>query len=489
MKPLPIRLRLTVWYFTVFATAGLLLSLTSWCMLRRTIDATIHQDLQERLDDIRVQLHQAGPSAHNEEIESRFDTVYRYRDDGKWLQILDESGQPLYRSARMNSLALSVVVRRSSADSVIDVMQGSRPIRFLVANVSVDGRSYAVATGISMNKPHALLRDFGLSLVLLTPVVLLMAAAGGHLMSRKALAPVALIAQEARRITDKALDTRLPVPPGDDELSHLSITLNQMLARIDVAFRSVRDFTANASHELRTPLARLRTEVEIALFRPREAAEYRIALERMHEDTVEMSGLVENLLTLARAEAGGETLQMLPIDLRDLLQSVVDEWSPIAHGLSLRLQMAGFAPHTTAQPVYVLGDRLSLIRLLRIWLDNACKFTPAGGIITLRALPKEHEVQLAVEDTGVGIAKEHLGRIFERFYRVHGDAGRHVAGAGLGLSLAAWIAEQHRTLITVTSVPGRGTSFRMKLRRTHAQVRKISDAPSPYETRQEPLSK
>lgn len=489
MKPLPIRLRLTVWYFTVFATAGLLLSLTSWWMLRRTIDATIHQDLQERLDDVRVQLHQAGPGAHIEEVESRFDTAYRYRDDGKWLQILDESGRPLYRSARMNDLALAGAVRRSSANSVIDVMQGIRPIRFLVANLSVDGRFYAVATGISMNKPHALLRGFGLSLVLLTPGVLLMAAAGGHFMSRKALAPVALIAQQARRITDKDLDTRLPVPPSDDELSHLSITLNQMLARIDVAFRSVRDFTANASHELRTPLARLRAEVEIALFRPREAAEYRHALERVHEDALEMSGLVENLLALARAEAGSETLRLLPIDLQELLQNVVREWSPIAQRLSLQLQNSGFQLQAKAHPVYVLGDRLSLIRLLRIWLDNACKFTPAGGTVVLSALMTENEVEVAVEDTGIGIAEQHQTRIFDRFYRIHGDVGRHFVGAGLGLSLAAWIAEQHHTRIGVTSVPGQGASFRMKLRRVPADVGNISDLSSSYETQGEHLSK
>lgn len=489
MKALPIRLRLTIWYFTVFATAGLLLSLTSWWMLQRTLDATIHQDLQERLDDVRVQLHQAGANASADAVQFRFDAIYRYRDDGKWLQVLDANGRLLYRSARMKDLALDTAIRQSSTESVVNVIQGARPLRFLVANLSVDGHLYSVETGISMNKPHALLRDFGLSLLLLTPGVLLMAAAGGHFMSRKALAPVALIAQEARRITDRDLSTRLPVPRSDDELSHLSITLNQMLARIDVAFRSVREFTANASHELRTPLARLRTEVEITLFRPREAAEYRNALERVHEDAVEMAGLVENLLTLARAEAGSETLRMLPIDLQALLQSMVSEWSPIAHGLGLELLAARLPLHMTDEPVYVLGDRLSLIRLLRIWLDNACKFTPAGGIVTLSLLMEKGEVYLAVEDSGIGIAEEHHKRIFDRFYRVHGDVGRHVAGAGLGLSLAAWIAEQHHTRIALTSVPGQGSSFRIKLTRVQAHAKTISELPSPYERPQEPLSK
>jgi two-component system, OmpR family, heavy metal sensor histidine kinase CusS len=255
----------------------------------------------------------------------------------------------------------------------------------------------------------------------------------------------------------------LPVSPSDDELSHLSITLNHMLARIDVAFRSVRDFTANASHELRTPLARLRTEAEIALFRPREADEYRQALENVHRDSEDMSGLLENLLTVARAESGNEALRLSPVDLQPLLQSVAKEWLPITERLSIRLHTAGFNLRENSEPLTVLGDRLSLLRLLRIWLDNACKFTPAGGTITIKITPGAGEILLAVEDSGIGITAEDQERIFDRFYRVHGDTSRQTAGAGLGLSLAAWIAEQHQTRISVDSALDQGSSFAIRL--------------------------
>ena len=462
MRALPIRLRLTSWYFVMFATAGLLLSLTSWWMLRHTLDATIGQDLQERVDDIRVQLSQIGPNTSPHGAQEKLSAIYQQRDDGKWLRIIDEDGRVLFRSARMVHLQDSLDLPQPLPGNgvIADVRLETHAVRFLCVAVDVGGHTFRIDTGISMTKPHTLLRRFGLGLLLLTPLVVILSAAGGHLMSRKALAPVGLIAHEARHITDRNLKNRLPVPAGNDELSHLSITLNHMLTRIDSGFRSVRDFTANASHELRTPLARLRAEVEIALLRTRSAAEYRQALERVHEDALDMSSLVDNLLSLARAEAGRETTVLSAVDVESLIDTSVKEWSPIAERLGVRLLVR--TPQQKRH-LFVLGDRLSLLRLLRIWLDNACKFTPVGGTVTFSASEEADEVLLAVEDTGIGIAPEHQTRVFERFYRVPIASSRPNGGAGLGLSLAAWIAEQHHTRIVLESAPGRGSRFHVRL--------------------------
>jgi signal transduction histidine kinase len=479
MKLIPIRLRLTVWYFALFSTAAVLLSLTSWWMLRHTIDSTIHQDLQERSDDVSTQLHQFGPEMSLDQDQTRFDSIYRLRDDGKWLQILDQNGHWIYRSARMIARNSSLAVPRALPQDGVtaDFSQGSRIIRTLSLPITVNGAAYSIETGIVMNKSLALLHDFGLGLLLLTPVVVLLAAAAGHLMSSKALVPVALIIQEARRISERNLDSRLPVSLADDELSDLSITLNSMLARIDAGFRSVRDFTANASHELRTPLARFRTEVEVALLRPRDAAEYRDSLERLHQVAIDMSGLIDSLLTIARAEAGTEILRMSSVNLSSLLELAAEEWMPIASRLCIQLKITDLSLFDA--PLTILGDRLSLFRMLRVFLDNAFQFTPRGGVITIVATPGEERVLLAVQDTGIGIPSEHHTAIFDRFYRVHGDTGRQRRGSGLGLSLAAWIAEQHNTIITVQSSPGHGSSFEVSLLRvipdalTAAQI--ISD--------------
>jgi len=470
MKPLPIRFRLTLWYFAMFAAAALLLSLGSRWMLRRTLDATVRQDLQERIDDVAAQLKQFDANRAPEKAGAKFRDFYQDRDDGKWLQILDENGHWMYRSPRMLAAGQSAPLPRSFARAgqsapkgkIDNFVQGTHHVRALSVPVVVDGHGYTVQSGISMKKPNALLHDFSLGLLLLTPALLLPAAIGGHFMGRKALAPVAAIAMESRRITDRNLDRRLPVSPTNDELSHLSTTLNNMLERIDVSFRSVRDFTANASHELRTPLARLRTEAEIALMRPRETGAYRQALEHIHQDAIEMSGLVEDLLSLARAEAGSEVLRLTPTDLGSIVHEAALEWAPIADRLRIDLRKS-VLEHRAGKTI-VYGDRTSLVRLLRILLDNACKFTPAGGSIAIMVLPERYSVLLRVEDTGRGIAPEHQGRVFDRFYRGDADAEARSSGAGLGLSLAAWIAEQHKTNIELESAPGRGSRFTIRLR-------------------------
>jgi signal transduction histidine kinase len=463
VKPLPIRLRLTVWYFALFATAALLLSLTSWWMLRYTIETTLQQDLQERADDVRVELEQLGPHFTLNQAQASFDAVYRLRDDGKWLQIADPAGHWVYRSSRMAARNLALVSPQALSFSGVvgEFVQGGHTVLTFTSPVVANGVRYIVVTGISMKKPTALLRRFGMGLLLLTPAVVLVAALAGHLVSRKALSPVAQIVREARRINDRNLETRLPISPADDELSDLSVTLNNMLARIDAGFRSVRDFTSNASHELRTPLARLRTEVEIALLRPRKAVEYRDSLEHLYSTAIDMSNVIDSLLTIARAEAGTEVLRLSAVDLSSLATLLFEEWSPIAARLDIRFLVTGL--DIGDQPVYVLGDRLSLIRLLRVLLDNAFKFTPSGGIISVFADSYENTVVLTVEDNGPGIDPRHHGNIFDRFFRVQNDAASQRSGAGLGLSLAAWIAEQHETEILVDSALSQGARFRITL--------------------------
>ena len=469
MRSLPIRVRLTVLYSIMFASVALMLSLTSWWMLQRTIDASTHQDLQERIDDIRKQLHEFALQPAHATLQVRFDDIYRFRDDGKWLQILDEDGNWVYRSARMADLNAPLALPRTlpRRGTASDFQQGTRQVRAFSSAIEVDGRPYSVEAGASVNKQLALLRQFGMGLWVITPLVLCIAILAGHAMSRKALEPITVMAIEARRISDKNLDQRLRVPPANDEIAHLSITLNNMLARIDVGFRCMREFTANASHELRTPIARLRTEVDIALMRPRSAAEYQDTLEHIQDVAEEMTGLTETLLSLARAETRSEPLELAPVDAWELTRVVYEEWATVAQHLMLDLRTERLDKEYAkgSEPLWVAADRPALLRLLRILLDNACKFTPAGGSISIIATRTRDNVLLAVEDSGIGIPEDQHERIFERFYRVCGDKAQQRNGSGLGLSLAAWIAEQHNTTIKLRSAPGAGSCFELSLNR------------------------
>jgi signal transduction histidine kinase len=341
---------------------------------------------------------------------------------------------------------------------MVEFHQGTRYVRALTYPIHVNGRAYSVQTGIALNKSMVLLSVFRAQLLLLTPAVLVLAAIGGHFMSRKALAPVAAIATEARRINDRNLEIRLPIANTRDEISHLSETLNQMLERVELGFRSIRDFTANAAHELRTPLALIRTEVEVALSVPRSAREYREACEQVQLETVRMTGLIDSLLMLACVDAGTEALRCEPIDANQLIRHIAEKWKK-----AMRLALLDFNLDTAMQPVFVSGDIDSLQRLLTILLDNAVRYTPPGGAIHLQVAQSDGRVIFTVRDTGVGIALEHQPRVFDRFYRVERTRGGASGGSGLGLALAKWIAEKHGTNLLLESAVGQGTSFQFAI--------------------------
>jgi signal transduction histidine kinase len=248
-------------------------------------------------------------------------------------------------------------------------------------------------------------------------------------------------------------------------LQDLSETLNQMLARIDSAFASVRAFTANASHELRTPLSLIRTRVEVALCFARSPEHYKKTLEEVQATTVHMTALLESLLALARADANAEALALIPVSLDRLVAEAAEHWEPFARqqGLDLRLI-------DSDAPAWAMGDVTALRQCVAILMENACRYTERGGIeIGLEREPDR--VTLLVRDTGIGIAPEHIPHLFERFYRCGSPCredqlgGQHRVrrGSGLGLSLAKWIADRHHAELLVESRPGLGSCFRLRL--------------------------
>jgi heavy metal sensor kinase len=473
VKALPIRLQLTLWYFAMFAAAACLLSAASWWMLHRSVDSTEYHDLQERAEDVEALIAHQDPNASIDDVRKEFAAIYTLKDDGKWLQVIDQDGNWLFRSKRMlaENLVLLLPDRLPAKGIEAEFQQGTRHVRTLAFPIQVRGKRYSVQTGVALNKSMVLMSSFRTDLLLLTPAVILFAAFGGHLMSRRALQPVAVLAVEARRIHDRNLDSRLQVPSADDEISDLARTLNQMLERIDKAFESVRAFTGNASHEMRSPIALLRTEIEVALYRPRSGDEYRDTLRRMHEETLHMSSLIENLLSLARADGGAQAIALTPIEVNSLFECIQQSWKK-----SIELSMLDFRIEMPLEVLVALGDSSSVQRLLSILLENASKYTPPGGTVLLKTEAAQEFIKFVVRDTGSGIAQDEIPRIFDRFYRVRGTSDRHIHGSGLGLALGKWIAESHGTKLTVESQPGVGSSFSFSLRRQFIPSQELSDS-------------
>ena len=289
------------------------------------------------------------------------------------------------------------------------------------------------------------------------PAVLVIATFGGIFLAARALSPIDRVTRLARRISAEDLSQRLNLRLPDDEVGRLARTFDEMIARLDDAFRRQRQFTADASHELRTPLTAIKGQVEVALTRPRQQAAYREVLQAVNEEVDRLIRLVGSLLTLARADAGQIPIASESVNLQDLVDAAVEQVQPAAQERNINLTIVT-GPTSTLQ-----GDEDLLLQLLLNLLGNAIKYTPAGGSVTVGWNIDGKQVELWVRDTGVGIAPEHLPRIFDRFYRVDKARSRAEGGSGLGLSISRWIAEAHGGSISVESAPDQGSVFIVRL--------------------------
>jgi heavy metal sensor kinase len=294
-------------------------------------------------------------------------------------------------------------------------------------------------------------------MLLMGPLALASALGGGYLLARKALAPVERIAATADEMTAVRLHQRLAVANPDDELGRLAQTLNGMIARLERSFEEIRRFTADAAHELRTPLSVLRNEAEVALRNPRDPEHYRQVLEGQIDEVARLSRLVEQLLFLCREDSGSARVEHQAICWDRVIHGVADHMHVVAEEKGVTLDVADLAP------CRVQGDEDHLRRLLFNLLDNAIKYTPAGGRVTVRTECLNGRASLRVSDTGVGISPEHLPRVFDRFYRVDPARGRETGGLGLGLAISRAIAESHGGTLEIESTLGQGTRLTLTL--------------------------
>lgn len=296
------------------------------------------------------------------------------------------------------------------------------------------------------------------------PIALLLAGAGGWFLARKSLAPVAAMSEQARRISAENLEERLPVANARDELGRLAVVFNELLARLNATFAQQRQFMADASHELRTPLSVAQTAASVTLEQPqRTEGEYRDALQVINDQTRRLSRIVEDMFTLARADAGRLPLRLSRFYLDELLAETARAASVLAapQGVNVELPPTAEAPFA--------GDEDLLRQMLLNLLDNAIKHTPAGGTVRLSLAQQELHYLIEVADTGAGIPAEAQPHIFERFYRVdkartRSDSGNGAgSSAGLGLAIARWVVEAHGGTIKLVRSDPTGTLFAIAL--------------------------
>jgi heavy metal sensor kinase len=456
MMTLPIRLRLTAWYFAILAVVLSAFGISAYFAMRHSIRQTVDEELQIRSEGVHQLIERDIQRGHKDDLPEGLREHTELRQGGALLQVSDEQGNWLYRSPVMSDYGVprpATVPKRATEYTGKDV-----PLRIWTQKVSVGGQSYLIQSAFEMDDFYESLHHFALLLFISIPSLLLCAAAGGYWISTRALAPVDQIAQTARTISAQNLSSRLVVPKTGDELQRLSETLNGMLERLEAAFKKITQFTADASHELRTPVAVMRTRAELSLRKARSAEEYRDVIAEVLTELEKTSGLIEQLMFLARADSGAETLHFTNTNVAEVLREACHQGSALAEAKQI-----GFQERISGDSMWIQGDATSLRRLFLILIDNAVKYTPANGQVEVSLQRNDGYAVAQVRDTGIGIAEADLPNVFERFYRADKARTRESGGVGLGLSIGRWITEVHAGTIEVHSSTGRGSTFQIRL--------------------------
>ena len=304
-----------------------------------------------------------------------------------------------------------------------------------------------VAMAIDSGHHDAFLRTLQRSLWLFVACAVLFMGLLGWFAARRGLAPLRAMREQAAAVTAHSLDRRLPAQAVPAELADLAATLNEMLERLEEAFRRLSDFSSDLAHELRTPISNLMMQTQVALSRPRDADSYRAILESNAEEFERLARMIADMLFLAKAENGLTIVHGEPVDLAREVRDLFDFYEALADERRIALTLTGEG--------VVQGDRLMLRRALNNLLSNALRHTPPGGRVSVAIVRQEGQVLLRVENTGDTIPARHLARLFERFYRA--DPSRQHAsgeGTGLGLAITQAILRAHLREVTAASDGG-----------------------------------
>jgi heavy metal sensor kinase len=454
LNRLSIQFRLTAWYFLSLALIVSFFAASSWFAMRASMYHAIDRDLGYRMLAILPYIESHSLNTR-EQFEKTFTNSSNSSIVGVFVQITDQQSNLLYESDVLRSHRVSILPRGEADGSISLATIGDRgwAVRVASKRVKVGGADLTVHVVEPLHDLLSALHEYSLYLALIAPFALLLTSTAGYWLSRRALAPVEQIRKQAEEINAIDLNARLPIPPTDDELARLAKTLNAMLSRMEAGFRSVQQFTADASHELRAPLALIITAGDVSLRRERSREELTEVLRRIVREARHMSGLIENLLALARGDANCLNAALAPVDIAGMLRELCAQMQPAAQAKEIAL--IANIPDSVIQ---VAGDSTDLRRLFLILLDNAIKYTEAGSInLVLRA--EGQAAKVTVTDSGIGMEPSALPHIFDRFWRVDKVRSRADAGAGLGLALASQIVENHGGALSVESEIGRGTTF------------------------------
>ena len=465
-----VRVRLTLWYTAVLTLVLIALStITYFIFWRSTVqrtDVNLAELSEAFLTTLDAEVNdQSGPDSLRLAgqvaiTEHRFrDHVFAIFDDAGNIVVSSQEVPPASSTVPFFSPSFQHFFDASSrADRLFGKVKGGRDgYRGFARHFSSLGKTYTLVILQSLHQQQEMLEEVTATFAWVIPIAIVLASAGGYFLARKSLAPVVAMSTQAGRIGAANLHERLAVQNDRDELGHLAQSFNGLLDRLSQSFERQRRFMADASHELRTPVAILRGEAEVALSQQgRSLEEYRESLGVLHQEAERLTHIVEDLFTLTRADAGQYPLQPRDFYLDELIAECVHS----ARTLALAKKICLNLEEASESPIH--ADESLLRRMILNLLDNAIKYTPEGGSVSVTCRRGGKEYALSITDTGGGIPADLQPRIFERFFRADKARSRTEndgGGAGLGLSISRWIAEAHHGRLELTHSNSAGSTF------------------------------
>lgn len=425
-------LRLGLWYATLFVAGAIAIVFATYWLTATSLEQRDHQIIQQKLEEYAAVYARSGLRALSEVV--RIDQ--RTAPESLFVRVVDSGSE-----ARILSL------REGWDQSTLQIVSLQFP----------DGT--LVEVGKSIEARLDLLARFRAALGLVTLLIVAIALSGGWLATQSALQPIRRLAAAVQRIISTGrTDERVPLAPHDDAITELTQLFNAMLDKIEGLVNGMRGALDNVSHDLRTPLTRLRGTAEMALAAPTDVDRYREALADCVEETDRVLTMLNTLMDITEAESGAMPLQREPVRLADVVGRAVDLYHDVADAKGVSL-----VPNTETDvaAIVVPGDRVRLEQVAANLIDNALKYTPRGGQVSVELRGAGGQAILSVHDTGPGISPDELPRIWDRLFR--GDRSRAERGLGLGLSLVKAIVEAHGGSVSVVSELGRGSTFTVSL--------------------------
>ena len=452
-----LRARLTLWYLLIVTFVLAVFAVLLYISIFRSLYAHHDEELVHELDRLSDRLSAADPGQPAQALGG---------GPGVPMYVLlrsTTSGDPIYISPRLRELTADVIedpeliraarVPPPTGTRFLTVQLGGRTFRFASRHTAQPAGA-CLQVGRPLGEVDRTLASIRTAALILIPVVALLTSFGGLFIARRALAPIEDIAETIRQIQGISLSQRLHVQPGGQELAQLEAAVNQLLIRLEGAFTSLREFTADVSHELQTPLTIIKGSLELALRERSNGASLRVTLEEITREVDGMTATLANLrsLSLADERAGDGAGEA---DFSSVCSEAVEIAAALGEPKDVTIEA------DVPQGVIVWGNAVRLKEVVLNVLENAIKYSPAGGRVYVTIQVDGRHVVLSVSDNGPGIDENEIGRVFDRRFR--GQANQSTPGSGLGLAIAKRIVEAHGGTITVRNRSVGGAEFIVRL--------------------------